>query len=239
MSAPEGPVISRLDRTLIAGLSPFAGLSPADLDSVVGRANPLRLSEGQAVFRQGASAESFYLLLDGYVRVVKTTPGGQDVIMRYIQPGELLGIAHALGRDTYPATAFAAIDCVLLSWPGHLWAEFVQSHPSFGASALRTVGNRLQDAHDRNVELVTEQVTARVARTLVRLADQAGRKTGGGLLIGFPISRQEIGEIAGTTLHTVSRLLAAWEDKGLISSRRREVTVIDRNGLLAIAGSER
>src|SRR5690606_20135246 len=96
-------------------------------------------------FDQGEEASSFFILLDGRVRVVKTTPDGCQVIVRYIVPGELLGIAHALGRDTYPASAVAAVDCVVLAWPGRLWAQFAAAYPSFGKNTYRTVGTRLED----------------------------------------------------------------------------------------------
>lgn len=99
-----------LDRSLIAGLPPFSGLSRTDLDVILEKARPLRVAAGQAVFEQDAEAHSFFLLLDGHVRVVKTTADGQQVIMRYISAGQLIGIATALGRTTYPATAIAAVD---------------------------------------------------------------------------------------------------------------------------------
>ena len=98
-----------LDRSLIAGLPPFSGLSRTDLDLILDRARPLRIAAGNPVFEQDAEAHNFYLLLDGHVRVVKTTAEGHQVIMRYISAGEMIGIAAALGRTTYPATAVAAV----------------------------------------------------------------------------------------------------------------------------------
>ena len=227
--------MSRLDRSLIAGMPIFQGLAPADLDAILQKARSLRIARDQVVFEQEEEAHSFFLLLDGHVRVVKTTPDGQQVIVRYISAGELMGIAHALGRTTYPASAIAAVDCVVLAWPGHLWDEMAASFPSFGAGTYRTVGARLQETQAHVVELATEQVEQRVAHALLRLVKQTGRKTGEGILIDFPISRQDIAEMTGTTLHTVSRLLTAWEGKGLVLSGRQKVTVTDRDRLSRIA----
>jgi CRP-like cAMP-binding protein len=81
----------------------------------------------------------------------------------------------------------------------------------------------------------TEQVDRRVAHALLKLVGQSGRKTEDGLLIDFPLSRQDIAEMTGTTLHTVSRLLTAWEERGLVKSGRQKVTVVDRRRLLALA----
>lgn len=210
-------------------------MAAADLDRVLEHARSLRVMKNDTVFQQEEEARSFFLLLDGYVRVVKMTPDGQQVIVRYINPGELLGIAHALGRETYPASAIAAVDCVLLAWPGKLWPDFASAYPSFGASTYRTVGTRLQDAQTRVVEMSTEQVQQRVAHALLRLAQQTGRRTDEGIVIDFPISRQDIAEMTGSTLHTVSRLLAAWEEKGLVKSGRQRVTIVEERGLLLLS----
>jgi CRP-like cAMP-binding protein len=227
--------MTRLDRSLIASLSAFEGLTPAELDRMVGQARSLRIARNRAVFEQEGDAHSFFLLLDGHIRVVKSTAEGGEVTVRYIGPGELMGIATALGRTTYPASAIAAVDCVVLAWPSSLWSEFASAYPSFGASTYKTVGNRLQDAHTRVVEMSTEHVDRRVAHALLKLVNQTGRKTEEGLMIDFPISRQDIAEMTGTTLHTVSRLMSAWEGKGLVISGRQKVTVVEPHRLLMLA----
>jgi hypothetical protein len=93
------------------------------------------------------------------------------------------------------------------------------------------VGARLQEAHTRVIEMSTEEVERRVARTLLRLANQAGRKVDRGIEIDFPISRQNIAEMTGTTLHTVSRILSAWEQAGIVESGRQRVTLRDAHRL--------
>jgi CRP-like cAMP-binding protein len=230
--------VHRLDRSLIAGLALFKGLDAAALDAILEGARPLRVEKDAVIFEQDGDAHSFFVLLDGKARVVKTTPDGQQVIVRYIVPGELMGIAQALGRTTYPASAVAVVDCVLLAWPGRLWSTFAAAHPSFGANTYRTIGARLDETQTQVVQMATEQVERRVAHNLLRLIRQAGRKTEDGILIDFPISRQDIAEMSGTTLHTVSRLLTAWEEKGLVKSSRQQVTVVEPHLLLALADGQ-
>ena len=81
----------------------------------------------------------------------------------------------------------------------------------------------------------TQQVERRVAHALLRLARQAGRKVEQGVEIDFPISRQDIAEMTGTTLHTVSRTLSAWESQGLIESGRQRVVLRDPHRLFTLA----
>ncbi|EHK53216.1 cyclic nucleotide-binding protein [Mesorhizobium alhagi CCNWXJ12-2] len=224
-----------LDRSLIARLPLFKGLTAAELDEMLRGARSVRYPKQSAVFEQEAEAHSFFVLLDGHIRVVRTTPEGHQVIVRYISEGEIFGVAAALGRTTYPASAIAAVDCVALVWPNALWSELSLRFPSFGANTYKTVGSRLQETHTRVVELSTEQVEQRVAHALLRLVNQTGQKTDQGIEIDFPISRQDIAEMTGTTLHTVSRLLSAWEERGLIVSGRQKVTVKDPHALVVLA----
>ena len=126
---------------------------------------------------------------------------------------------------------------MVLAWPNALWSELSSRFPTFGANTYKTVGSRLQETHTRVVEMSTEQVEQRVAHALLRLVNQTGRKTDQGVEIDFPISRQDIAEMTGTTLHTVSRLLSAWEERGIIASGRQRVTIKDTRGLVALAES--
>ena len=228
-----------LDRSLIAGLPTFAGLRTAELDEILKPARSVRFPKDATVFEQDEDAHSFYLLLDGHVRVVRTTQEGAQVIVRYISEGELFGIAAAIGRNTYPAHAVAAVDCVALVWPNDLWLQLAERFPAFGAAAYRTVGSRLQETQTRFVELSTERVEQRIAHALLRLINQSGRRTEAGIEIDFPITREDIAEMTGTTLHTVSRLLSAWESDGVVESGRQRVTVTDAHGLQLIAEARR
>ena len=228
-----------LDRSLIAGLPQFQALAPEDLDRILQRARSARYPKDAAIFEQDEEAESFFLLLSGHIRVVRTSPEGHQVIARYINEGELFGIAVAMGRKTFPASAVAAVDCVALSWPNSAWPEFKERFPSFGASTYETIGTRLQETQEQVMEMSTAQVEQRIANALLRLVKQSGRRTDEGIEIDFPISRQDIAEMTGTTLHTVSRVLSSWESEGLVRSGRQRVTVANPHGLMLIAENRR
>jgi len=101
--------VAGLDRSLISGLALFQGMTPAEQDTILRGARSSRYPKESAVFEQDAEAHSFFVLLDGHIRVVRTTPDGQQIIARYIGEGEIFGVAAALGRTTYPASAIAAV----------------------------------------------------------------------------------------------------------------------------------
>lgn len=227
--------LPRLDESLLTHLPPFSKLERRDIRTILDQATSRRYDEGVAIFDVGAPADRFFILLDGYVRVVRMTPNGEQVTALHVPTGQLLGIAKAFGRDTYPATAMTATESIVLSWPTRLWDSFVTDYEGFSTETYKTVGNRLEEMHNRVVEMATQQVEQRVANALLRLINQTGRKMPDGIEIDFPITRQDLSELTATTLHTVSRLMSAWEKRGLVQSKRKRITVTNPHALVEIS----
>ncbi|MGO4917125.1 Crp/Fnr family transcriptional regulator [Pseudogemmobacter sp. W21_MBD1_M6] len=229
--------MKKLDESLLTDLPPFCKLSRPQIREILDASHALRFDPGVAVFSEGMPVERFFLLLDGHIRVIRTTPGGDQIIALHIAPGQLFGIGAALGRTTYPATAMTADDCVALCWPNRMWAEFTARYDGFATETYKTVGERVGEMNNRIVEMATQQVEQRVACAILRLISQTGRKVEGGVEIGLPITRQNISDMTGTTLHTVSRLLSAWERDGIVMSERRKITVTAPHRLVMLSGA--
>ncbi|MGC1496553.1 MAG: Crp/Fnr family transcriptional regulator [Sulfitobacter sp.] len=225
----------RLDESLLSPLPPFSQLERAQIRAVLDRATSSRFDAGVSIFEESQQADRFFLLLDGTIRVVKITSGGEQVTSLHIPAGQLFGVAQAFGRDTYPATAISASEVLILCWPTSLWHHFVAEYPGFATQTYKAIGERIVEMNTRIVEMSTQHVQQRIARALLRLVKQSGQRTPEGIEINFPITRQDVSEMTGTTLHTVSRLLSAWEKDGLVSSKRKKIVVSDPHRL-AILG---
>ncbi len=229
--------MQKLNESLLATIPPFRRLSQPQIRKILDDATPLRFDAGVAVFSEGLPVERFFLLLDGHIRVVRTTPGGDQIIALHIAPGQLFGIGAAIGRTTYPATAMTADDCVVLAWPNRLWQVFVDSYPGFATETYKIVGERVGEMNNRIMEMATQAVEQRIANAVLRLVTQTGRKVDGGIEIGMPITRQNLSDMTGTTLHTVSRLLSGWERDGIVLSERRKITVTAPHRLVVLSGA--
>ncbi len=228
----------KLDRTIIKSLSLFDKMTDDELDAILVPAMTRRLPISDTVFEQGQPASHFFLLLHGRLKVTQVTSAGQQIIVRVVHPGDLFGFARALQRSDYPGTATTAAESVILSWQTDLWPHFVEQNPHLAVSAMQTIGQRLEEAHTRIREMSTQEVERRVAHAVLRLSQQAGRKEVDGIRIDFPISRQDIAEMTGTTLHTVSRILSSWESKGLVQGGRQKLLVCDLPGLAQLADGD-
>lgn len=226
-----------MDESLLAPLPPFSLLKREQIRAILDQAVSRRADVGITVFNEGDAAERFFLLLDGTIRVAKVTPDGEQVTSLHIPAGQLFGIAPALGRDTYPASAISASEVLFLSWPVSLWHSFIADYPGFATETYKTVGERVAEMNTRIMEMSTQHVEQRIARALLRLVKQSGKRTDEGIEISFPITRQDVSEMTGTTLHTVSRLLSAWEKNGLVSSKRKKIVVCDAHRLVVLGGA--
>lgn len=213
----------------------FEGLNDEVFKEIIRAANTRLFGAGQSVFEQGGDAREFYVLLKGKLKVTQVTEDGQQVIMRIVVPGDLFGIARAFKRSDYPGTATAVLHSVVVAWPMSYWDIFVQKDVGLAVSAMQTVGQRLQESHARLREMATEEVERRVAHTVLRLIEQSGQREPEGIRIDFPISKQDLAEMAGTTLHTVSRIMSGWQERGIVSTGRQKLLVCDHDRLLLLA----
>ncbi|UYQ71181.1 Crp/Fnr family transcriptional regulator [Pelagibacterium flavum] len=229
--------MSLLSREQMRQFSLFERLSEEAFDEILSAASARNYSTGRSVFEQGGEAREFYVLVQGKLKVSQVTEDGQQVIIRIVVPGDLFGIARALQRVDYPGTATAVVDSSVLAWPMSYWDRFVEKDAALAVSAMQTVGQRLQESHARLREMATEEVERRVAHTVLRLIEQSGKPESGGIRIDFPISKQDLAEMSGTTLHTVSRIMSGWQERGLVSTGRQKLLVCDHDRLLDLAES--
>ena len=213
----------------------FAGLSTDELRAVVACGAVRRLAEGAVIFAQGDPGETCHSLVEGRVKIVQTRPDGGQSLLRFIGPGDMYGTVAALMGQPFPADAVAVVPSIEIRWSTAAMRELIARFPEIGVRATASTGVRLMEMHGRVNELSGDRVEQRLARALMRLARQAGRPTRDGFEFDFPITRQELAEMAGSTLHTVSRTLAAWDQQGITGSGRRRLTIRDRRALEALA----
>jgi CRP-like cAMP-binding protein len=223
-----------LDATILAQSELFWGASPATLQVAQSTAYRKQYATGETIFHQGDAATKLYAVASGRLRAIQTTSEGQQVIIRYMGPGEIAGYAALAGGDTHPGTVTAVGDCDLAGWSSAAIRQIMLDDPAVALNAVALLGSRYRDMQIRLRELSTERVEQRIAHAVLRLAERAGRHTGRGIEIAFPVSRQDLAEMSGTTLHTVSRTISAWEEQGIMDCGRRCVIVVKPDALAAI-----
>jgi CRP-like cAMP-binding protein len=220
---------------LLARSPLFRGADSIELEAALAVAGRSRKEKGGYFFHQDEPADFFYVIIEGQVRLSQLTPEGHQVILHFMGPGDGIGIIVALSNTYYPLSAEAVTDSLALRWDYDSTIRLMEQYPRLGLNGLRLVAGRFQDLQDRYRELSTERVERRIARVLLRLARQTGRRTDAGVLLDLHLSRQDLGEMTGTTQYTVSRTLSGWEQQGLIETGRERIVICNPHGLVSIA----
>lgn len=155
--------------------------------------------------------------------------------LRTIHEWQLFGALGSVREDaTYPASAQALVARTALAIRSSLFREMMQDRPYLAFDLMKLMTGYIQEIQVRYRELATEKVERRIARTVLRLTAQLGSKSATGV-IELAFTRQDLAEMAGTTLFTVSRVLADWEKRGLVASGRERVRIHNPHGLVRIA----
>ena len=216
----------------------FDGLTDAERERWLARATTTTVKRGQVLARQGEPAHHFYLLETGFLKLLQLTAEGTEVIVRFVAPGEPFGGVVALGNAAYPVTAVVVQPSTLRSWARDVVSELLVHTPQVRVNIMREMATHMTDMLTRVRELTTARVGQRLAHALLRLARQCGQPGSDGVLITQPLTRQELADLTGATLYTVSRTLAKWEADGLLESRQRRLLLKSLKGLEQIAVTE-
>ncbi len=219
----------------LANVPLFHGLPQEAIARAIGLARSRAVRAGAFFFHEGDRAEAFLVLTSGRVKMTQLTPEGHQVVLRLVGPGDPFGGVGAFGDPTYPVSAEAVQPSVALAWTSTVIRRLLETEPIMAVNALHVVAGRLHDVERRYRQAMTERVERRVARALLRLVGEAGRRVDAGVEVTFPVSRQDIAEMTGTTLYTVSRLLSAWEQRGIVRGGRQRIVLIDPRAIVAIA----
>jgi CRP-like cAMP-binding protein len=224
----------RIDPNKLRQVIVFQNATDDDLKLIAQHAIERSLEEGEFFFFQGDPANYAYILVSGRAKLMQTSQAGQQVNLRTISEWEMFGALGAVRENaSYPATAQAMEQCTALAIKSEDLQELMATRPYLSLDLMKLMTNYIQEMQQRYRELATEKVERRIARSLLRLAAQLGTKTDSGIELSF--TRQDLAEMSGTTLYTVSRVLSDWERQGLVEAGRERVLIRNPHGVVSIA----
>ncbi|MGD2026313.1 MAG: Crp/Fnr family transcriptional regulator [Anaerolineales bacterium] len=213
----------------------FEKVEESQLNRILEDAHLVKFGQDEILFIQEDPADVFYVLVEGRIKLSQLTTEGDQVTLHYLSPGEAFGIIAVLREISFPVTAQAVEDCACLAWDEKKMKNWIITYPQVALNSIRILSKFILNFQDRIRELSTERVERRIARSLLRLAMHGGKQTKDGIVLGFKLTRQDIAEMSGTTLYTVSRTLSKWEDLGLVDCRYASIMIREPHELTNIA----
>jgi CRP-like cAMP-binding protein len=188
---------------------------------------------GAPLFVEGDVSATVMIVYAGRVKVVASAESGYDTLLALRGPGEILGDLSAI--DGHPrsatGTALERVDVQVIAADD--FRNFLADTPGAGLALLRVVIARMRDSDRQRVELGARDTLARVAMRLLELATTAGQPTDEGVRIAMQLTQDDLAGWVAASREGVARALASLRRRGLITTGRREITVIDLEGLRA------
>jgi CRP-like cAMP-binding protein len=213
----------------------MADVPPADYARILSFGRSIKIARRQTIFFAGDAVKEVLLLSEGCMKITLLSETGGAVILRLVGPGEVIGTVGLTEQTTHSASAEALVSSKVVAWNGATFERLLTQFPILRRNTINIMERRLAILEARFRDVSTQQVAQRVARQLLRLLPQVGQRIDGAVEI--KLSREDLAQMTGTTLFTVSRLLSSWEEQGLVSLRRLAVVIRNPLGLMGICGS--
>ena len=233
--APHGPNsrIALLKRNVF-----FRNLNDATLDAIAGKLVAREYKRHEYIWFQGMPSDALMLIQDGYVKMIKHSEGGKDILIELLGPGDVIGAVALLEGRPYPATACALDRTTLLLLPSNQFLDIVAHNPQVAIQALVAIGARLRHAHEMMRQLAVKCVEARIANVLLLLASGTADREDGSVVIPIRLARKDIAEMVGTALETTIRVFSKWRKAGIVVRDQKYMVIADMAALKDIALGE-
>lgn len=214
----------------------FTGLSKNECMEIAACARTRSFQRDELLFMQGQTVRQMVLLQTGSVKLTQLSPNGSEVILWMNGSGEPVGVPAGCSTDCHSCSARAMEHCHALIWEHAKLQDLLVKYPQLARNISQILSNRLGELQERFREVATQKVAQRLALTLLRLARHVGKPSGGGIEIS--LTREELAQMTGTTLFTISRQLSRWAEERVVLPRREAVVVLNQARLLEISNED-
>jgi CRP-like cAMP-binding protein len=215
----------------------FGSLEVEELRALAGRAVERILAREEVLFVSGEEARGLYVIVSGAVRAFRSGADGREQVIHTERAGATLAEVPVFDDGTYPATAVADEDSVVLFIAKEDVHRACLEHPKITLAALKILAGRLRRHVELAEALSLREVGQRLARLLLTEAVTHGERSGGGTTFNLVMTNGQIAARVGTVRDVVSRALARLQQDGLILLENRRVTIPNEGLLAAYAGT--
>jgi CRP-like cAMP-binding protein len=213
------------EREVLRTVPIFSELSDEDITSLARLASRKRYPKDTVVFFENEEGDFFFTILEGRIKVTILGDDGREVILSVLGPGDFFGEMALLDNEPLSATAIAVEESELLSLHRNDFQSVLNDNKSITSALIRVLSARLRRANHQISTLALLDVYGRVARVIVDMAREEGKRLRDGRIAFRRATHQEIANRIGTTRETVTRMLKDLERQGLIHVEGKEIVV--------------
>lgn len=184
---------------------------------------------GDTVCEAKEMLKSVFLVASGRVQLYRTTRDGRRFVVATLGPSSMFGEDSLLGGQGPDTYAVALEPCTVWAMPRQRALEISSSDAMFGFGLMQAIGQRVVEAENLLERMAYSTIASRLAALLLELGGEEPTGT-------VRATHQELADMLGTWRETISKTLQDFRKRGLVSSGRRQLTLLDREGLQIEAG---
>ena len=204
------------------------------LDSIIDRKRPL--ARGEHLFRVGDNFQSIFAVRSGSLKTYTTSESGQEQVMGFQLPGELVGL-DAIAENYHPLAAKALETTSICEIPFTELESLSTQLKGLQHQLLRVMSQEIRDDEQNMVILGQKSAEQRLAAFLISISNRFRRRGFSATQFNLSMSRSDIGNYLGLALETVSRLFTRFQNEGLLHVDRKHIELVDRERLCAYSGA--
>lgn len=231
--ATSSPLAERV-RPFLRNNTFLGGLPAEALDALIRRGHIKKYAKGDVVCRRHDPGDSLMLVLDGRLKITNVTADGREVVLNFLGPGDLNGEIAVLDGKERTANAIAIQDTEAFVVYARDLLPTITAHPEVMLEIAKILCEKLRAA-SAIIEDNTLEMRARVAKGLLRLAQQLGRTSKDGIRLDLVVSQSELGNYLSLSRANVSRQLGQLKDAQVLKIQGTQIVIIDQKGLAEIA----
>ncbi|MGP1580705.1 MAG: Crp/Fnr family transcriptional regulator [Wolinella sp.] len=200
----------------------FDALNKAQQERLMSFSRRLKFGAGNILFFEGEEPRNLYVLLRGIIKVYKSDSRGNEVILHYIQPPNLIAELALLGGVKYPASAAFESEGEVLAIDYAIFEHEFLKNGDVAFRIIKSLTRKIKALEEVITNNLTMDTTSRVARFLHDKGDELSK-----------LSQRKIATILNTTPETLSRIIKKFRLKGMIKLEKGSIIEVDKARLEA------
>ncbi len=205
------------DLKIVCGTRLFAGLDPEAVSSLLHGSAPRQHSKGQMLFEQGDPADTFYIVLDGWVKVFRPSVMGDEAVFGVFTVGESFGEAAMFIQGQFPAAAQVVEEARLIAVHSDVFRKRVHNDPDLAFEMLAAMSRHLHSLMNQVEQLQIRSSAQRLAQFLVSLAPVPL----GAAVVALPYDKSLIAHRLGMKPESLSRAFVRLRAQGVATDGNR------------------
>lgn len=181
--------------------------------------------KGDIVFFEMEKDDTFYLILDGVVGIFVESEGGKEKILSILGKGNFFGEMAILEGKPRSAGVRVLEDARFLILGKKNFLNMITKEPKLSLNVIVEMSRRLRYTDQQIKDLIFRDAVSRLARSILVLSDEFGKKKDGDIVIDFAITHQSIAEITGLARETVSRVFTRFEEENVLKIEKHRITI--------------